>query len=683
MLLRLVLALVLLGVLFGRESGASAQVRHRVFIPTTARESNTALWRVGPTAAGVAEGLALRSASSAVRTTDFGRPAARVSSAGELYFGVDDGLIYRGNYRDAFVDVSYYDKGFGFFYLVYDATNSTSQQSFGPSTHYQSNNVVYMHDGGTWKTYRFNLANVYFGNRLANAADFKIVQPQGGSAALGNAGYSLRVDRVSVTRSDAPLDRVGSFEGNYSGFGDPSSVWTRLGTTVERGHGLHQDEALAATTAASGGRRATSGAIYFDVNDKYLYNGSAGGAPVGEIVVAIEYLDAGNGTFSLVYDAPEGERTAGSVRLTNSNAWRRAAFDAHGGRFGNGMRGADFRVESPARDLVVRDVFVTRAAAGDWRSPVPRGFSRSQRLVGTYYFPVFDGYRPALWPTSTMGPPGAGANHVDNTYSYRSPATVGKDMADMRDAGIDFALVWYTGNTIDANTQGVVAVRQAVAAAAAVPGAPKLGLLLDSVMLRGEPNLRTRDTMLDLGDAATQAQLFKLAEDFYGLVPRSQWATIEGRPIVAVYYQGADMVSNLDLSVIARLSDRFAAVHGVRPYLMLDKLWDPNAQHGLPADDWFHWGASLAPAALPGYFQDRIAAIGPGFLDPTGRSRDREGGAYYARGWDRAIAAGKPIVLIDTWNYFAEGTAIAESRQYGRQYVDITRAKADEHHAKG
>src|SRR5689334_13644249 len=70
-----------------------------------------------------------------------------------------------------------------------------------------------------------------------------------------------------------------------------------------------------------------------------------------------------------------------------------------------------------------------------------------------------------------------------------------------------------------------------------------------------------------------------------------------------------------------------------------------------------------------------------GFLDPTGRARDREGGAYYARAWDRAIAAGRHMVLIDTWNYFAEGSAIAPTREYGRQYLDITRAKAAIFHA--
>jgi hypothetical protein len=659
------------------ERQAAAAGAHRTYIPMTGRESDRVDWTAGPTVAGLASGVALRSVSSATRTSDFGRTAVKVSSAGELYFAVDDPFLSRGSARDAVVEVSYYDGGFGFFYLVYDATGSTRQQSFGPSTDYQANNVVYLQNSQSWKSYRFNLANVYFGNRMNSQADFKIIQPQGGSNATANAGYALRVDRVSVTRSATPLDRTGVFEGNYSGFGSPAWVWTRLGETNDAGHGLHQDERLGATTVAGEGRRATSGAIHFDVNDDYLENGLAGGrTPVGEIVIGVEYLDGGTGGFSVVYDGPDGERTAGTVQLAGTNGWRRAAFAARGGRFGNGLDGADFRIVSPSRDLVVRDVLVSRATAGDRGQPVPSGSRRGQRIVGTYYFPVFDGYRPALWPTSTIGPPGAGASQVDPTYSYRSLTTARADLTDMREAGIDFALVWYTGNTLDANTQGVVSVRQTVAAAAGVPGAPKLGLLLDSVMLRGEPHLRNRGEMLDLADPATEAQIIKMAEDFFALVPRGQWATIDGRPIVAVYYQGPDVVARLDRGLVARLSERFEATHGVRPYLLLDRLWDWNDQHGMPADDWFSWGAALSPADRPGFEQPNTFAVGPGFLDPTGRSRDREGGAYYMRSWDRAIAAGRPIVLIDTWNYFAEGTAIAETRQYGRQYLDITRARA-------
>src|SRR5207253_5386813 len=135
---------------------------------STARETSTVSWTAGSAVADLGSGLTLRSGTSATRTTDFGRTAVKVSSTGDLYFGVDDAFAYRGSVGDVAVDVSYFDRGFGFFYLVYDATNSASQQSFGPNTNYLASNVVYLENSGEWKSYRFNLSNVYFGNRMAN-----------------------------------------------------------------------------------------------------------------------------------------------------------------------------------------------------------------------------------------------------------------------------------------------------------------------------------------------------------------------------------------------------------------------------------------------------------------------------------------------------------------------------------
>jgi hypothetical protein len=73
-----------------------------------------------------------------------------------------------------------------------------------------------------------------------------------------------------------------------------------------------------------------------------------------------------------------------------------------------------------------------------------------------------------------------------------------------------------------------------------------------------------------------------------------------------------------------------------------------------------------------------VFEVGPGFevaADPS-RTKDRGNGAFYAAGWDRAAAKGNHMVLIDTFNYFVEGTAIGESREYGRRYLDITRQKS-------
>lgn len=645
-------------------------------------------------------------------TRDFGRTAIKVSTAGNAYFDVDDGYIFQGNTGEVEIAVTFYDKGFGFFYINYDALPSsatTFKDSFGPTTLYQANNIVYMQNTETWKTYKFNVSNIYFGNRLEAVADFKIFQPRGVDASnnydLANGGYDLRIEKVVVTKATQPIDKLGEFEGNYAGFGPPAFVWTQLASLVERGHGLYQDEAAAATTAATVGgqsaRRLTSGQAYFNVNDLYLKNGAdRAGIPIASILIGVEYYDAGTGTFTIDYDSVTGTKSTDSVTRTNTNAWKRMPFYVTDGRFNNGLTGGnDFaiRITSGANDLAVRDVIVARTIGDNRTGAVPSGFRATQRVVGVHHFPVFDGYRPGLWEASTLAPAGTGAdsytndiggkNNVNTSYSFRSVPTHVKELTDMRDAGVDFTLVWFTGNLVDQNTQAVVSTKQMIAAAAQVNNAPKFGLLLDPVHVVSDPFVRNRGEKLNLNDPATQGLVIKVAEDYFALVPRANWATIEGRPIIALYYQGDDMVSRHDTGIIQKLIDRFQATHGVRPYVIADRLYDPDSRLTLPTDDYFSWGAALCGsntvnaclATSPGYAQRSVFEIGPGFADHTGRAdrtRDRQSGAWYSTSWDRAIAKNNHMVLVDTFNYFVEGSAISHTREFGRTYLDITATKA-------
>jgi hypothetical protein len=655
----------------------------------------------GASGVGTGDGLTLKSASGPTITTDFGRTAAKVSpdvGAGYLWFDVDYAYMPNGTAADAQIEVSYFDRGYSYFYIVYDAPTDMMpyKDSFtwgafnntDPSRNgYQANNIVYLQNSNTWKTYKFNLSGW-----VPAGTDFKITYAKGEPA---QQGYDLRIDRVTVTKSATPIDVTGQFEGNYSGFGGPAWVWTQLGTTNEQGHGLYQDQAAAATTVASAGgktgRRLASGSAYFNVNDNYLKNGADGaGVPIASVVIGVEYFDAGGGTFSVKYDSTAGtERETGSVALTNTNTWRRAPFYITDGRFNNALTGGnDFRVVSSTGTLIVRDVVLTRTVGENRQGAVPTGFSRTQRVVGVHHTPVFDGFRPSLWERSTLTPSGTGADGftanayaqsvVNTNYSFRNVATHVKELTDMRDAGIDFALFWYAGNSQEANVQGVVAVRQFVEAARQVTNAPKAGLLLDPVMVQSDPFFRVSGEKLNLSDPAIQGLFIKLAEDYFSLVPRSQWATIEGRPVIALYYQMDDVVSRQDPGVIAKLRERFAATHGVQPYIVADRMWDPSDTLGLPVDEWFSWGAALCPScpdSSPGFAQRSVFEVGPGFNDGT-RVRDRQSGAFYSGSWDRAIAKGNHMVFIDTFNYFVEGTAIGETREYGRAYLDITRTKA-------
>jgi len=71
------------------------------------------------------------------------------------------------------------------------------------------------------------------------------------------------------------------------------------------------------------------------------------------------------------------------------------------------------------------------------------------------------------------------------------------------------------------------------------------------------------------------------------------------------------------------------------------------------------------------------AGVIPGFDDRKirhpGTYVSRKGGRYYERIWRAAIASGADIVTICSWNEWHEGTEIEPSREYGFEYLNLTR----------
>ena len=68
---------------------------------------------------------------------------------------------------------------------------------------------------------------------------------------------------------------------------------------------------------------------------------------------------------------------------------------------------------------------------------------------------------------------------------------------------------------------------------------------------------------------------------------------------------------------------------------------------------------------MPGY-DDRKIRPGAGF------ARDREGGAYYERSWQAALASTPNWVVITSFNEWPEGSFIEPSAAYGGQYLGLT-----------
>jgi hypothetical protein len=99
-----------------------------------------------------------------------------------------------------------------------------------------------------------------------------------------------------------------------------------------------------------------------------------------------------------------------------------------------------------------------------------------------------------------------------------------------------------------------------------------------------------------------------------------------------------------DLETVARLTGR-----GVRNYQLLggpSKLWVATVQ--------------------PGYDERRI----PG---RPGRVQGRQGGDFYRRTWEAALASDPDWIFITTWNEWWEHTHIEPSQALGEQYLDLTR----------
>ena len=89
-----------------------------------------------------------------------------------------------------------------------------------------------------------------------------------------------------------------------------------------------------------------------------------------------------------------------------------------------------------------------------------------------------------------------------------------------------------------------------------------------------------------------------------------------------------------------------------------------------------------------GAYRYWVATVMPGYDDTrTGRSnafaRSREGGAYYERSWQAAMASQPDWIVITSFNEWPEGTYIEPSVAYGERFLDLTAAWSQRFKAGG
>ncbi len=302
-------------------------------------------------------------------------------------------------------------------------------------------------------------------------------------------------------------------------------------------------------------------------------------------------------------------------------------------------------------------------------------FELSDKIVMTYYFYWYDVNSGA----HIFNGDGSDAltDHPASMddFSYTSIRWHKQQLKDMIEAGIDVVLPVYWGTTKDLNWSNT-GIKRLVEAWSQLKqegyNPPRIGLFYDTTPLRSEDVLKKGDVPTDLTSLLGKQFFYKMMRDFYSMVPTEMRARIDGRPIVQLY--SANFASNHDQSTFDFAIDHFKSDFGGEgPFIIKEISWN-NAQ----ADDEYTWGA-----ALNGLKNTKgVIAIGPGYDDSAvpGRTtpkRSRENGNFYSNSWKDALFIAskdstKHIVVIETWNEFHEGTDIANSVEYGYQYIDTT-----------
>ena len=303
-----------------------------------------------------------------------------------------------------------------------------------------------------------------------------------------------------------------------------------------------------------------------------------------------------------------------------------------------------------------------------------RSFTSSEHIVATYFFYWYDS------PSKSHVSDGDGADMLTTHpptmqgFSYKSTRWHKQQLCDMMAAGIDVVLPVFWGAPSEQDPKArlhwsyegishLVAAREELVREGLNP--PRIGLFYDTSTLQHNEWGYHADLTTDYG----REWFYNTVLDFFSMIPPRDWAMIDGRPIVLLY--AAAFAANYDQSVIDNTKKQFARDFAGRiPYIAPEVSWN------VKADNKVAWGGALG-LKTPG-----IASLGPGYDHSAVRGRsplvvDRRAGKFYEEQWQKLLENTSKIVVLETWNEFHEGTDIAESRESGRQYIELTRKFAD------
>ena len=304
-----------------------------------------------------------------------------------------------------------------------------------------------------------------------------------------------------------------------------------------------------------------------------------------------------------------------------------------------------------------------------------KSFPSTARIVGTYYFYWYD----VTSKSHIIDGDGTDAltTHPPTLegFTYKSVAWHRKQLEDMIAAGIDVMLPVFWGAPSEQSTkahlhwsyEGLPPLVQAREELLRVgKESPRIGLFYDTSTLRHN----AWGEHVDLTTNRGRQWFYATVRDFFSMIPPKHWAMLDDRPIVLLY--SASFAKNHDQSFFNYTKDQFAKDFAGRvPWIAREVSW------GVKAESVVAWGGALGLKTPGG-----IASLGPGYDHSAVPGRtplvvDRRGGAFYEEQWLKLLRRPVNFVMIETWNEWHEGTDVAESKEYGRRYIELTRKYGD------
>ncbi|UCG46511.1 MAG: DUF5010 domain-containing protein [Phycisphaerales bacterium] len=310
-------------------------------------------------------------------------------------------------------------------------------------------------------------------------------------------------------------------------------------------------------------------------------------------------------------------------------------------------------------------------------------FERGRPVVGVSYFYWYD-VETGKHVIDRDGTDAMTTHPADmNGVSYKRASWHEGQLGDMVEGGVDFVMPVYWGVPGKYDGWSFVGLGPLVEAHSRLQKrgveAPAIGLFYDTSILKwngfGEKGGSYHvDLTTDLG----KDWFYTAMRDFFSMIPPSKWARVDGMPVVFLY--AASFAKGQDPGQFEYVRGRFRKDFGVEPFIVKSADWQGRA------DAVYSWGGAVSGPLI----YRRVVALGPGYDHSAVPGRaplvvDRRDGATYIARWLKVLQLNpehRPwMVHVETWNEWHEGTDVANSREYGRSYIVLTRLFADMWHA--